>query len=308
MIGIRDIGYYIPEARKSNYLAKDKFGIDDDFIREKLGVESVSVKGAQENTSDLCVTAFKNLQERSGVDPGSIQLIAVVTQNPDHNIPHVSAIVHGKLGLPERCASFDISLGCSGYVYGLSITQGFMKENSIRSAVLFTCDPYSMIVDSEDKNTSLIFGDAATATFIGPDPLFTIGSMSYGTIGSSYRDLICVDKRLSMNGRSIFNFASQKIPADIHRLLTQQGLTVHDIDAFILHQGSKFIIDTLIARCTIDAAKAPYDIISYGNTVSSSIPIILAKELHNIGKRRILVSGFGVGLSWASMILERLRQ
>lgn len=308
MVGIKEIGYYIPEKRLSNYAKKDKYGIDDNFIREKLGIEAIAVKGEEEGTSDLCVSAFKNLQEKTGIATSAIQLIVVVTQNPDVNIPHTSAIVHGKLGLSENCASFDISLGCSGYVYGLSIVQAFMKENSIDTAVLFTCDPYSKIIDSDDKNTSLVFGDAASATWIGLHPMFRSGSMSYGTIGKDYKELTCNNGKLYMNGRSVFNFASQRVPLDIARLLAKNGLTIEDIDKFIFHQGSKYIIDTITSRSHLSVDKVPYDIYSYGNTVSSSIPIILANEMHDLNNKRILLSGFGVGLSWASMVLERLER
>src|SRR3990172_238937 len=123
MLGIKNIASYIPDTKILNSARKEQFGIDEDFIRNKIGVESVSVKSASEETSDLCIRAFQNLLQKTDLDAGAVDVIVVVTQNPDLSIPHTSAIVHGKLGLKEQCACFDVSLGCSGYVYGLSIIQ-----------------------------------------------------------------------------------------------------------------------------------------------------------------------------------------
>src|SRR3546814_2884839 len=113
-----------------------------------------------------------------------IQVLVVVTQNPDNNLPHVAAQVHGKAALPEQCAAFDVSLGCSGYVYGLSIITSFMAVNGFERGVLITADPYSKIVDKNDKNTRLLFGDAATATLISNEPLLVAGPFSFGTTGT----------------------------------------------------------------------------------------------------------------------------
>ncbi len=118
-------------------------------------------KSPDQETSDLCVAAFQDLCAGRHIDVSKIDCIVVCTQNPDSDgIPHVSAIVHGKLGLSETCASFDISLGCSGYVYGLSLVSSFMEANDLRKGLFFTADPYSKIIDMNDKNTSLLLGTA----------------------------------------------------------------------------------------------------------------------------------------------------
>lgn len=143
MIGIKEIASYIPAKRNSNYDLKEKFEMDDAFIEDKIGIKSVSVKGDEENTSDLCVKAFQKLKNKITIDNSEIECLFVVTQNPDNNIPHTSAIVHGKLEMPIECACFDISLGCSGYVYGLSVIKSFMIQNNMKKGLLFTADPYS---------------------------------------------------------------------------------------------------------------------------------------------------------------------
>ena len=303
MIGIKNIGTYIPEKKISNFDRKEEFEIDDNFIVEKIGIQSVSRKEEEEETSDLCVKAFNALMEKEDLNIEDLDIVVVVTQNPDYNLPHTAAVVHKKLNLPESVASFDISLGCSGFVYGLAAIESFMEMHGMENGLLFTADPYSKIIDPKDKNTTLLFGDAATVTWIGNNPIFNSGKFTFGTIGDSYEELICTDD-LYMNGRSIFNFAARYVPKDVEKVLELNSKNKDKIDTFIFHQGSKKISDTLIRRVGLEESKVPFDATTYGNTVSSSIPIILEKFL-DTNHKNILICGFGVGLSWASTILTK---
>lgn len=304
MLGIKNIASYLPENRFSNYDLKDKFELDDDFIENKIGVKYHTFKEKDEKASDLCLKAFQNLLKKENIDKNKIDCCIVVTQNPDFNIPHTSAIVHGKLELSNNCACFDISLGCSGYVYGLSSIISFMQSNGLKNGLLFTADPYSEIIDKEDKNTFLIFGDGASVTYISEDAVLVPKKFSFGTNGKDYQELICKDS-LYMNGRAVFNFTATTIPKHILELLENSSLEDKDIDKYILHQGSKYIVDTIIKRLKVDESKVPFEMYEYGNTISSSIPIILEKEINDITNKRFVLSGFGVGLSWASAIIER---
>lgn len=304
-IGIEEIASYIPESRISNYERQEQFGITDTFINEKIGVKSIALKNDEDDTSDLCIKAYERLMSKVHLSVDNIDVAIVITQNPDNNIPHTSAIVHGKLGLSENCACFDISLGCSGFVYGLNVLQSFMQANNFKKGLLFTSDPYSKIVDRHDKNTALLFGDAAAVTLISDKPLYTLHDTTFGTIGRDYRELMCTHETLHMNGREVFNFIAQKIPKDITHLIERNGLTINDIDKFVFHQGSKHIVDTLAKLLKVDRQRVVFDIYEYGNTVSSTIPIILEKEIKDSGNKYIAISGFGVGLSWASGLLIR---
>jgi len=303
MIGIKEIASYIPENRNSNYDLKEKFEMDDVFIEDKIGIKGVAVKNKDENTSDLCVNAFVNLEKKLKIDKDEIECLFVVTQNPDYNLPHTSAIVHGKLDMPNNCACFDISLGCSGYVYGLSVIKSFMIQNNMKNGLLFTADPYSKVIDYDDKNTSILFGDGSSVSLIGENPKIKIGNFTFGTIGKGYENLICKENKLSMNGRAIFNFAAKNIPKDIPIVLKKNNLNIEDIDLFIFHQGSKYIVDTIIKRLKLDKSKVPFKVEKYGNTISSSIPILLEEEFNNLNSNKIVISGFGVGLSWSSSVL-----
>ena len=179
----------------------------------------------------------------------SIDVLIVVTQNGDEEgLPHTSAIVQDKLGLPTHVAAFDISLGCSGYVYGIYAIKGFMEAAGLKNGLLITADPYSKIVDPEDRNTTMLFGDAATATWMGEDATWQLGKAKFGTDGSGAPHLKVTDGVFFMNGRQVFNFALLKVPAHLHELLNESDLTSEDIDAFCIHQGSAAIVDAVARR------------------------------------------------------------
>jgi len=304
MLGISEIAHYIPEARLYNKDQQDAFGVDANFLEEKLGVLARSIKGPSEKTSDLCVKAFERLVEKRPIDPTSIDAIVVVTQNPDYPLPHVSAILQDKLGLNLSCACFDISLGCSGYVYGLSVLQAFLGANGMKRGLLFTADPYSAVIDPSDKNTAMIFGDAASVSLIEENPLWITGKFSFGTAGARHRSLIVENGKLSMNGRDIFSFAAVQVPQDLKKMLANNGSSIAETDYFVLHPGSKFIVDTIAQRLALRPDQYGINIRNFGNTVSSAVPISLENVIHG-SSRTIALAGFGVGLSWSSTLLRK---
>jgi len=307
MIGINNIGRYIASDLVSNLEKAAKHAVTHDFITEKVGITSVARKRPAETASDLCVLACDDLAARvneSALD--DIEFICVCTQNGDYHLPHVSALLQSKLGISKRCASFDISLGCSGYVYSLHIAKSFMESNHLKKGLLFTSDPYSNIIDSNDKHTDLLFGDGATVTLLTENPIFDIGYGVFKTDGSRFDHLIKRDNEsLVMNGRGIFEFAMKEMPAVLDRCLEKNSLIKEDVDLFLLHQASRFIIENLCRRMKLATEKTPYVIRDYGNTISSSIPIMLRDYLEDTTKKKILTCGFGVGLSIASSILRR---
>lgn len=305
MLGIEAIGSYLPKTKVDNYEAGKRWDLTPDFIESKIGATERLVKDADEDTSDMAVKAFEALRQKTGSDLTDIDVLVVVTQNPDHNIPHVSGLVHGKLGLPHSVSTFDISLGCSGYVYGVSILAGFLQSVRMSRGVLITADPYSKVIDPNDKNTVLLFGDAATATLIGPDPGYTVHSFAGGSQGDLKRALICENRKLEMNGRDIFNFAATSIPRLVEQTLERASLSLDEIDAFLFHQGSGYILDTLARRMKIDPEKVARGMSRVGNTVSSSIPLLLEAEIDGKRREKLLLCGFGVGLSYASCICQR---
>ena len=307
MLGIQSIASYLPKGCVDNLEQADRFETDREFVEQKIGVSSLPRFEAEDSVVSASVSAFKSLCEKESVDPAEIECVVLCTQNPDNGgLPHNSALVHAELGLSEDCACFDIGLGCSGYVYGLSVIQSFMAANGMKKGLLFTCDPYSKILNPEDKNTCLLFGDAASVTLISDTPRYILSSAKFATKGSGSAALQKNDNLLEMNGRAVFNFALQDVPKQIKRVLENAELTMDSVDIFLLHQGSRFMLENVIKRAGMPAEKAPIRLSSTGNTISSSIPLLLETEL-NGNPKTILMSGFGVGLSWATAIYTQVK-
>lgn len=310
MIGIRSIASYIPQGRIDNVAQAQSFGRDEEFVVSKLGTRTLAVKDSGEETSDLAARAVENLlAQNPALGREDIQALVVITQNGDaEGLPHTSAIVQHKLELANNVACFDISLGCSGYVYGLYIVQGFMQAAGFNNAVVVTADPYSKIMDRQDRVTTLLFGDAATATWLSSEqPVWRLGASTFGGDGSGAEHLKVKDGHFFMNGRQVFNFASVKIIPNMQETLDKAGLGFDDVQAICLHQGSGAIVDAVAKRLGADqAGKVLKDMFGAGNTVSSSIPLLLEHYGDNPEWRNVIISGFGVGLSWGSSLLHRV--
>ncbi|MQT47874.1 MULTISPECIES: ketoacyl-ACP synthase III [Pseudomonas] len=307
MIGIKNIASYIPVGRIDNLAQAASFDRSEAFVMAKVGTASLPVKRADEETSDLCVAAIHNLLEQNtDLRAERIEALVVVTQNGDgEGLPHTSAIVQHKLGLPVQTACFDISLGCSGFVYGLYVLAGFMQAMNLKNAVLVTADPYSKHINHSDRATTLLFGDAATATWVGENPTWKLGPARFGTDGGGAEHLVRRDGLFHMNGRNVLEFASARIAPQIEEVLELAGLTLDMVDRVLLHQGSATIIDLLSRNLGANGHKVIKDLSGVGNTVSSSIPLLMARHAAESSWNNLVISGFGVGLSWGSAVLQR---
>ncbi len=305
MIGIGEIRSEIPERRLDNRERMEALGVDATLLESKMGVERVARLPAGADTSDLAIAAVKRLFATGSVRPEEVESLFLVTQNPDgHGLPHTSAILHERLSLPPSCVCLDLSLGCSGFVVGASVLRGFMESHGQTRGLLVTSDPYSKVLDESDRNTALIFGDAAAATLLSDRPRWWVRATDFGSDGSR-RDALEVrkDGRLFMNGRAVFNFSATVVPRSIESALERAGLGVDDVDRFLLHQGSRYIVERIAQRVGA-GDRAAFAAGDYGNTVSSSVPILLERETKD-SDRVVVVSGFGVGLSWGTAVLER---
>lgn len=305
-IGIQDIGVYIPITIVDNLEQGRIYGADNDFIENKIGAKQLPRLAYGETVADSCVCAYQDLMSRITLNTQEIECIVVCTQNPDSGgIPHSSALVHGKISAPEHCASFDIGLGCSGYVYSLEVLHSFMQVHGMKKGLLFTCDPYSKVLNDNDKNTSLLFGDAATVTLLSDEPILISQTVKFATRGASGDVLRKQDGKLFMNGRSVFNFALMDVPKQVGQVISASGIDKNKIDLFLFHQGSKFMLENMIKRIGDISDRAPIKLKSTGNTISSSIPILLQEYISDRHIKTLLISGFGVGLSWATAIYAR---
>jgi 3-oxoacyl-[acyl-carrier-protein] synthase-3 len=307
MFGIRSIAGFVPIEGIDNYKQGFEFGKDAEFIDARIGATFLPKLPRSMETSDLVVEAVRALQLKSPeLKLTDLDALFVVTQNPDgYGLPHCSAIAQEKLGLPSSVAAMDISLGCSGYVYGLYALTGFMKQTRLRNGVLVTADPYSKILNKDDYSTSLLFGDAATATWISADAPWSLGASLFGTDGTGADSLARVGDHLAMDGRRVMSFAKRTVHAQIEGVLEMERLNKEQIDLFVLHQGSAIVVDAISKQLDVPRERIPFEMLRTGNTVSSSIPLILQTKLADESFRRIIVSGFGVGFSAATALIRR---
>ncbi len=330
-MSLEAISSAVPSLKETAAEIAQQTGADETFIREKVGISTRHILADDETGLGLAETACKTLFEESSLSAEDVGLVVYVTQNPDRRLPNNAPSLMHALGIPTSAAGFDLSLGCSGYVYGLSVVEAMLQAQGIDNALLVTCDPYSRIMAIEDKATNAVFGDAATCTWVrreGDGP--TLSALDFGTDGSG-ADAIRVEAggaakpmvaltgpsegtaqydreahMLHMDGRGVFNFVNSVVPGSINRSLEQANLTLDDVDWFALHQGSAYMLNAVARRVGISPEKLLMNIDRYANTVSSTIPLLLEDLMadRDLNDQRVLISGFGVGLSWGTGLLQ----
>jgi 3-oxoacyl-[acyl-carrier-protein] synthase-3 len=322
------ISYYLPDDVRQNADLMNRFDFDEAFLDEKIGVRTRHIASSTQGTSDLCVEAARILErEAEGYDPQAVDTVLLCTQSGDFKLPHTSAILQSALKLPRQAACFDLNLGCSGFVYGLSVIKGLLSTGTSRNVLFFTCDPYSKVLDPEDRNTVLLFGDAAAVTWIRAEDLdggFRIGAFDLGTNGEHFESLIVrsggVRNPLSpesndetwsgntyaMDGRDVYQYMVRCVPASVKKCLEKNGKLFEEIDFFLFHQASGHMLNTIQKLLRIPDEKMVRAFSDVGNTVSSTIPIGLKKleAEHDLEGKSVLLCGFGVGLSWGTVVVE----
>jgi 3-oxoacyl-[acyl-carrier-protein] synthase III len=304
-VRIQQIGTHLPHAREDNTALASKFDLSPAFVENKIGILRRARKDPERSAADLCMAALAGLD---AIELKSMPLICVVTQNPGRRIPHVAAVLHNRLGMSKRTMTFDVSQGCAGYVHGLFIVAGLMDRLQLDRALMLTSDPYSDIIDPDDRDTALIFGDAATATVLAREgPGFELVDATFGTAPSTW-ECLRLEDHFRMDGRTVVVTATREVPPSIRQLLSRNGLATSDVDQFLLHPGSRHLIGLLRAELDADENRAPFECREYGNTVSSSLPLMLKFRLGNPSIRRLVLSGFGVGFSWGSCLIKRVQE
>lgn len=325
-VGIKSIKSFLPENSVGNNELITQFNVDERFLSDKLGIASRPICSSEEAASDLAVRAASKIFD-AGLNKDDIELLIVCTQNPDYKLPNTASILQDRLSLPNHVASFDINQGCSGFIYSLAVAKSMMEVLNYRNSLIITVDPYSKIIDKKDKNTVLLFGDASAAIWLTDHADNEILNFSFGTDGKDFDKLIVkrggsrypfrydamgkssensVDYFLHMNGRAIFNFMMSRVPNDVYNCLKKNSLKMEDIDFFIFHQGSKYMLANLQKTLKISDRKMVMFLENIGNSVSSSIPLAFENLLLNetLSGKTILLSGFGVGLSWGSVVIK----
>lgn len=330
MAGIMAIEYALPEKVLSNEELAKKFQTwSAEKIFQKTGINSRHIAGAQETALDLAERAAKKLLDTMVIEKTDIDFLILATQSPDYILPTSACILQERLGLKKHTGAFDINLGCSAYIYGLAVSKALAASGIAKSVLLITSDTYSKYIHPFDRSTRTIFGDGASATLIG-DGGMEIGEFDLGSDGSG-KELLMIpaggmripksentkrecesegnirtQENLYMDGTGIFEFTIREVPESMNRLLKKEKLQKEEVDLFIFHQANKFMLDFLRKRMELDQEKFYLNFSDIGNTVSSSIPIALKRALEEgrIKKgHKVILSGFGVGLSWGTTSL-----
>jgi 3-oxoacyl-[acyl-carrier-protein] synthase III len=302
-------------------------------LKELMGLDERYVASQSTTAGDLCSEAAEQLFSANVSKREEIGAVIMVTQTPDYIMPATAAVIHGKLGLPGECAAFDVNLGSSGYVYGLWLAFQMVETGSVSKVLLLGGDTLDRLASSNDKATGALFGDAGSATIVeraeGNSPSF----FSVGTDGKSYRHLIVPaggfrqpktdatrieqtdsqgnrrsPEHLYMDGSAIFAFSTIKAPAEVKRVLAAAGEEIANVDYLLFHQANKYIISTIMRGLQLPLSKTPYQVVEkYGNLSVASIPVSVCEVLRDEimrERKRVILCGFGVGLSWATCLLD----
>lgn len=315
---INKIEYYLPEKIIDNVFLESECGIEKGFLENKIGIKFRHVAEKNESVSDMSFKAARKLIDVNNIDAESIDLLLVCTQNPDYKLPTTACIVQDKLKLKTSCIAFDVNLGCSGFVYSVIIAGNFIKSNLIKNALIIMADQYSKIINYKDRNTAPLFGDAASAILISEsNEKNGVIDVDFGTDGSGAENLIAYnsgvvrdnDKSsfLYMNGREVLKFSITSVPESIAKILERNKLTPKDVKYFVLHQANKYLLQEISKALGVADEQMVIDLERYGNTVSSTIPIALKNLVDKNCLHKgdlIILSGFGVGFSWGTILYE----
>ncbi len=320
---IKSIAYHLPNTILDNEaLAQNVDNWTADKIKNKIGIEKRHIAEENETALDLAEMAAKKLFASSACTANQIEYILLCTQSPDHFLPTTACLLQEKLGIPVTAGAIDYNLGCSGFVYGLSLAKGLIETGQVRNVLLITSETYSKYIKKDDMKVRTIFGDAAAATFIEAEDESEndfIGPFVFGTDGEGQKNLIVKTGahryprieneplELYMRGSAIFSFTIKSVPKAIDSLLKKYNISMDTIDYFVFHQANQYMLEHLRDKLRIPQNKFCIDMCDYGNTVSSTIPIVLSNMIKKGSfneRRKVMLVGFGVGYSWCATICE----
>ena len=331
-VGIKALAAAVPRTVIENLNYTEYFPADQvKEVVEKVGI--YERRFADENTcsSDLCYAAAEKLIADNSIDKSEIDLLIFISQTPDFRMPATSVLLQDRLGLPNSTIAFDINLGCSAFIYGLSVVFSMMQNKGLRKALLLDGETRSKVYSPKDRRSAFLFGDGGVAALIERDEAFGESWFSLNSDGSR-GDLIKIngggyrmpssietlkervvdeygnirsDEQGYMNGGDVFNFVIREIPKDIKKMVEFSGKNLADLDWYIFHQANNFINSYLAKKLKLDTSKIPSTIAKYGNTSSVSVPLTIVDRLKDKmnGHHELLLSAFGVGMTWATAIV-----
>ena len=322
---IAGIASCVPPRIVENDVFERRFGDGAAEVTKMTGVKARHYAEEGVATSDLCERAAEHLLERLGWDRDSVDGVVFVSQSPDLLLPATACIVQGRMGLRSGIIAYDVSLGCSGYPYGLWQVMMAVQTGAAKRVLLMVGDISTRCIDPTDRSTVMLFGDAGTVTAIeasgeGEDRTFFV----LGTDGRGAENLMIPRSRqrtpeavgklegrdldaLYMDGGEIFNFTLKSVPPLIRETLAWAEETVESYDSFLLHQANTFMINHIAKKAKLPKDKVPINMDRFGNTSSATIPLLMTTDVSDLlksGRRKIGLFGFGVGYSWGAASLD----
>jgi 3-oxoacyl-[acyl-carrier-protein] synthase III len=304
--GILGVGRCLPERIVTNFDFEKILDTSDEWIRTRTGIEERRIAGDDMDTSDMAYEAALKAIENAGITAEDLDLILVATVTPDQPFPSVSCMIQERLGA-KKAAAMDLSAACSGFMYGTVTAAQFIQSGVYKNILVVGVEKLSKIMDWNDRNTAVLFGDGAGAVVIGPvSEGKGILSFELGADGAGGKHLY-QDKTLFMNGREVFKFAVRQMGESCVEVLNKAGLNKEDVDFLIPHQANVRIMEAARERLELPIEKMSKTIHKYGNNSAASIPIALVEELE-AGKIKdgdlLVMVGFGAGLTWGAIALR----
>jgi 3-oxoacyl-[acyl-carrier-protein] synthase-3 len=318
---IAGIATCVPAHRFDNVADTTEFAPEE--VRKVVGMAGVATRRVVDGdtcSTDLCFAAADRLLDELGCERASIDVLIMATQTADFIMPSSSCLLQQRLGLPTSCAAFDLNLGCSAYVYGLWLAASLLATGNHRRVLLLNGETPTRYADRADRSVALLFGDAGSATLLerndsgGDDWSFVLHTDGSGfddliIRAGGFRDRFNADPRqhcVAMNGSNVFNFTIRVIAPLIRDTLELAGCAKDDVDYFVFHQSNRFIMNHLIKKVGLAPERVPIILEQFGNTGGPSVPLTVTQgELDRSAGRplRLMLLGYGVGLSWGSALL-----
>lgn len=320
-IRIVGTGSYLPKKVADNHFLSTIVDTDDEWIRQRTGIKERHLSNGKEGTTYMATHAAEAALENAGMSADELDMIIVATASADMYVPSASCSVQGAIGA-IRATCFDINAACSGFLFALNTAYAYVEMGMARTVLIAGSETLSREVDWSDRSSCILFGDGAGAAIIrqeeGEGGLFASITGSDGSQGDvltckgrGIQNPFHQSKRkkdyLRMEGQAVFRFAVTMVPRCIKQILKKTGLTPDDIKFFVLHQANVRILELIAKRLKVDIDKFPMNLDRYGNTSSASIPILLDElNRNNLLERgdKIILSGFGGGLTWGAVLLE----
>lgn len=331
-VGITAMSAAVPKHVIKNREYTEVFSAEEaKDIVEKTGIEERRFADVETCSSDLCFAAAEQLIVDNNINKEEIDLLVFISQTPDYRMPATSCTLQHRLGLPNSTIAFDITLGCSAFLYGLSVVYGMMEKSGLRKALLLDGETRSKVYSPRDRRSAFLFGDGGVAALIERDPKFGKSTFSLNTDGSR-ADLIMIpaggyrkmssaetvvekvvdefgnmrsDEQGYMRGGDVFNFVIREIPKDIKKTVAFAEKEMDAFDYVVFHQANNFINSYIAKKMKLDNEKIPSTIAKFGNTSSVSVPLTIVSELQGKldGNKELLLTAFGVGMTWATGIV-----